>query len=50
MVNEQNMLQALALDGISEAPNCATIVRKYKPDRSTLPRRHLVKATSRKDF
>jgi hypothetical protein len=40
MVNEQNMLQALGVDGISEAPNCAKIVRKYKLERSTLPRRH----------
>lgn len=47
MVNEHDMIQALAECDISEAPNYAAIARKYNLERSTLSRRHRGKTTSR---
>ena len=50
MVNEHDMVQALAECDISEAPNYAAIAKKYHLERSTLSRRYRGKTTSKEHF
>jgi len=50
MVNEDDMKKALAEIESSEAPDYATIARKYSLTRSTLSRRARGKTTSRAEF
>jgi hypothetical protein len=50
MVNEHDMMQALAECDISEEPNYAEIARKYNLLRTTLSRRHRGKTTSRREY
>jgi len=50
MVNEHDIVQALAECDILEAPNYATIAKKYYLERFTLSRRYRGKTTSREHF
>ncbi|PMD52929.1 uncharacterized protein K444DRAFT_619618, partial [Hyaloscypha bicolor E] len=50
MVNEEDMRKVLAEIESSEAPNYATIARKYRLTRSTLSRRARGLTISRAEF
>jgi hypothetical protein len=50
MVNEHDMMQALAECDVSEAPNYAVIAKKYNLERSTLSRCHRGKTVSREHY